>query len=44
MSLINKMLQDLEQRNDSAKDQPLAGEMRAVPAASATRYLSLIHI
>ncbi len=37
MSLINKMLQDLEQRNDSAKNEPLAGEVRAVPGASATR-------
>lgn len=34
MSLINKMLQDLEQRTDAAKSQPLSGEVRAVPAAA----------
>ncbi len=37
MSLINKMLQDLEQRNDSDKKEPLAGDVRAVPGASASR-------
>ncbi len=38
MSLINKMLQDLEQRNASAtQNQALAGEVRAVPASSAPR-------
>jgi len=42
MSLINKMLQDLEQRNDSAKGQPLAGEVRAVPVASANRSAMLV--
>lgn len=35
MSLINKMLQDLEQRTDTAaKNEPLSGEVRAVPAAA----------
>lgn len=39
MSLINKMLQDLEQRNASAtRNEPLAGEVRAVPASSAPRF------
>ena len=38
MSLINKMLQDLEQRNDvAARSEPLAGEVRALPGASASR-------
>ncbi len=42
MSLINKMLQDLEQRSDSAKGQPLAGEVRAVPVAAASRSAMLV--
>lgn len=38
MSLINKMLQDLEQRNEGAvKSEPLAGEVRAVSVASSPR-------
>jgi len=38
MSLINQMLQDLEQRNASAnKNEPLSGEVRARPAASTPR-------
>ena len=43
MSLINKMLQDLEQRNDSAtRSEPMAGEVRAVPAASAPRTGAMV--
>lgn len=39
MSLINKMLQDLEQRSDAAaRGEPLAGEVRALPGASASRF------
>lgn len=38
MSLINKMLQDLEQRTDAAtKNEPLAGDVRAVPANASAR-------
>ena len=38
MSLINKMLQDLEQRSDaSSRSQPLVGDVRAVASAGASR-------
>lgn len=37
MSLINQMLQDLEQRNASAKTQATAGDVRAVSATTAPR-------
>ena len=38
MSLINKMLQDLEQRSDAdSRSQPLVGDVRAVASAGASR-------
>jgi MSHA biogenesis protein MshN len=42
MSLINKMLQDLERRNDTvSKSEPLSGEVHAVSMASSPRASKL---
>lgn len=43
MSLINRMLQDLEKRNASAgRTAPLSGEVRAVAASQSTRWWPVV--